>query len=58
MNSGDYVQIKEARGKGRWAWSNRRGHITETDKYCLQVRTDDGETIRDVHEHFRPAPKP
>ena len=56
MKTGDYVQIKEARGSAGWAWSTppRRGHITEADKYCFTVRTDDGETIRDVREHFRP----
>ena len=53
MKSGDYVVIKEAKGSAGWAWTDRKGHITETDKYCHTVRTDDGDVIRDVIEHFR-----
>ena len=60
MKSGDYVEIKEACGAGIWKWTDirgksRKGHVTEIDKHCLKVRTDDGETIRDVRDHFRPA---
>lgn len=52
MEIGDYVEIKQAAGK-RWAWTGRKGHITAVDEHCLDVRTDDGENIRDVKEHFR-----
>lgn len=56
MNTGDKVEIKEYDG-GAWRWAKirpqRRGHITDVDKYCYSVRTDDGESIRDVHDHFR-----
>ncbi len=55
MNVGDRVEIKEAKGSAGWVWTKkpRLGHITEVDRYCYAVRTDDGENIRDVHEHFR-----
>lgn len=53
MNVGDKVEIKDFTG-GRWAWLKRHGHITAIDKRCAEVRTDDGENIRDVLEHFRP----
>ncbi len=55
MNVGDTVEIKEAKGSAGWIWPEhpRRGHITEVDKHCFSVRTDDGKNIRDVHEHFR-----
>lgn len=52
MKSGDYVEIKDAIGS-KWAWRNRKGHIASVDKHCYAVRTDDGENIRDVKEHFR-----
>ena len=54
MTTGDYVEIKDFSG-GQWKWSDRKGHVTDADKDCLAVRTDDGEDIRDVREHFRPA---
>ncbi len=54
MNVSDYVEIKEAVGK-HWKWTGRKGHVTKVDKYCCDVRTDDGEDIRDVVEHFRPT---
>jgi len=53
MKSGTYVEIKEAKGAAGWAYVGRKGHVVELDKYCLTVRTDDGETVRDVKEHFR-----
>lgn len=53
MKEGDYVEIKEFKGSAGWSWTERKGHITEANKYCYTVRTDDGETIRDVIEHFR-----
>ena len=54
MNTGDKVEIKEHDG-GSWMWvePKRVGHITDVDKYCYSVRTDDGKSIRDVHNHFR-----
>ena len=52
MNTGDRVEIKEFAGS-RWKWTGRLGHITKVDQYCYSVRTDDGDNIRDVHEHFR-----
>ena len=60
MKSGDYVEIKEARSAGIWRWTDivgrsRKGHITAADEHCFTVRTDDGETIRDVRDHFRPT---
>ena len=55
MKTGDYVEIKEASGGGNWQWTKRKGHITEEDEHCFTVRTDDGETIRDVREHMRPT---
>jgi len=56
LKEGDYVEIKEHSGSAGWVWLKppRRGHITEADKYCFSVRTDDGQSIRDVREHFRP----
>ncbi len=54
MNIGDPVEIKDASGKNL-RWRGRKGHITEVDKYCYSVRTDDGQDVRDVHEHFRVA---
>lgn len=54
MNVGDYVEIKEAVGS-EWKWTERFGHITGADRHCFAVRADDGEDIRDVREHFRPA---
>ncbi len=56
MKTGDKVEIKEHNG-GAWQWPKpqRIGHITDVDKHCYSVRTDDGEDIRDVHEHFRPS---
>ena len=50
---GDKVEIKQAFGKGNWRWTGRKGHVTHVDEHCLSVRTDDGENIRDVREHFR-----
>ena len=60
MKIGSYVDIKEHRGGGRWSYEDidgnvRRGHVTAMDEHCLSVRTDDGENIRDVRDHFRPA---
>ncbi len=55
MQTSDYVEIKEARGAGRWSWTGRKGHIVKSDQYCYTVRADDGETIRDVRDHFRAA---
>ena len=54
MNIGDKIEIKEFDG-GAWLWRNpqRIGHITAVDRRCYSVRTDDGEDIRDVHDHFR-----
>lgn len=56
MNIGDKVEIQGHDG-GSWVWAEtepkRVGHITGVDKYCYSVRTDDGESIRDVHDHFR-----
>jgi len=54
MNISDYVEIKDASGT-TWQWRGRKGHITGVDKYCYSVRTDDGQDIRDVHDHFRVA---
>ncbi len=54
MNIGDYVEVKDADGKN-WKWRGRKGHVTAVDKYCYSVRTDDGQDIRDVREHFRRA---
>ena len=58
MQTGDYVDIKEARSAGRWSYKDnqghcRRGHIVEVDEYCYTVQADDGEQVRDVKEHFR-----
>ena len=53
MKVSDYVEIKEFKGSAGWTWIGRKGRITETDQYCYTVRTDDGETVRDVIEHFR-----
>lgn len=53
MKVSDYVEIKEAAGAGNWKWIGRKGHITDADKHCFSVRTDDGESVRDVREHFR-----
>lgn len=61
MNVGDYVDVKEHRGGGRWTFEApnngpiTRGHITAVDKHCFSVTTDGGEHIRDVREHFRIA---
>ncbi len=55
MKAGDYVEIKEAASAGNWRWTKRKGHITDADEHCFSVRTDDGEDIRDVRDHFRPA---
>lgn len=59
MKVGDYVEIRTAVGPGKWAWAVgkvvRKGHITAEDEHCFEVRTDDGEIIRDVREHFRRA---
>ena len=52
MLTGDHVEIKEHNG-GSWKWTGRKGHVTDFDKYCFTVRTDDGKQIRDVKEHFR-----
>ncbi len=52
MKAGDYVKIQDAKSGGVWCYVGRKGHITEVDDYCYTVRTDDGETIRDVKEHF------
>ena len=57
IETGDKVEIKEAKGGGRWVFNERFGHVTNVDKYCLEVRADDGELVRDVHDHFRPAEK-
>ena len=54
MKVTDYVEIKESKGS-KWLWTGRHGHVITVDKYCLEVETDDGETIRDVREHFRNA---
>jgi len=59
MEIGDHVEVKEAIGAGTWRWEDRngrirKGHVTEIDKHCLTVCTDDGEIIRDVRDHFRP----
>lgn len=53
MTIGDHVEIKEHGGGAEWRWTGRMGQITDVDKYCYTVQTDDGETIRDVKEHFR-----
>ena len=53
MLLGDKVEIKESKGSC-WAWVGRYGKIIEVDKYCYTVAADNGETIRDVREHFRP----
>ncbi len=52
MKTGDYVKILDAKGSGVWCYAGRKGHIVEADKYCYSVRTDGGELIRDVKEHF------
>lgn len=56
MKTGDYVEIKEAKGRANWVWCGRKGRVVEVDNYCLTVRADDGETVRDVKEHFRIPP--
>ena len=55
MKVGEEVEVKEYRGS-RWLFDGRRGHITEVDDWCYSVRTDDGENIRDLKEHFRTVP--
>ncbi len=55
MEIGQYVEVKEAHGAGNWKWTGRHGHVTRIDKHCVEVRTDDGELIRDVREHVRSA---
>lgn len=52
MTTGDRVEVKEFTGS-KWEWKKRFGRITRVDMYCYSVRTDDGEDIRDIHEHFR-----
>ncbi len=51
MSVDDHVEIKEF--TGQWKWTNRRGRITGVDNYCFTVLADDGETVRDVKDHFR-----
>lgn len=53
MLPGDRVEIKEAKGSC-WAWVGRLGQVIDADKYCYTVKADNGETVRDVREHFRP----
>lgn len=55
MKAGDYVEIKEADSDANWRWSGRKGHITAADEHCFSVRTDDGVTVHDTRDHFRPA---
>lgn len=59
MNRGDRVEVKTAIGPGQWVWKVKgrsiTGRIIETDKHCHTVEIDNGDKIRDVKEHFRPA---
>lgn len=59
MKKGDRVDIKQAVGPGKWMWKVgkkiQRGIICCVDEHCYEVDTDEGQTIRDVHEHFRPT---
>ena len=52
VESGVRVEIKEFTGS-KWEWIGRMGTVIDADMHCLKVKTDDGEEIRDVLEHFR-----
>jgi hypothetical protein len=55
LKVGDSVEVKESKGRGSWQWLGRRGKITRIDKYCYTVALNNGPTVRDQRDHFRPA---